>query len=143
MKKLIRRLCLTALILTIFYSKEVRADNIPTMLRTEATAYCNPKGNPTKSGNPTVEGVTLGGKKEWLGQTVAIFFVDENGEPGEFYGFRVFQDTGYGEPSEKYLGMGTSETGEVVDVYMDSYDDCMEWGRKQVYLMFMGEFDWV
>lgn len=46
----------------------------------EATGYSNPHGNPTYSGEETIEGITIAGKKEWIGSLVALYSMDENGK---------------------------------------------------------------
>ena len=99
----------------------------------ECSAYCY-TGNLTASGKPTVEGVTIAGKKEWLGRTAILYEVNDDGGIGEFIGYREFTDTGYGQPSTLYPGYGTIQTGECVDLYFDDRQTALEWGRKKIYI---------
>jgi len=100
----------------------------------EATGYSNPHGNPTYSGEETIEGITIAGKKEWIGSLVALYSMDENGNIGEFFGYREVTDTGYGHNSILYPGKGTIETGETVDIYWENVGDAWDWGSRQVYI---------
>lgn len=86
----------------------------------EATAYCL-SGN-TASGTPTRVGICAG-KKEWLGLTAVVWTLDENGEYDEFLGFLEVKDTG---------GHEKIKNGECIDIYMPTYDECIEFGRKKV-----------
>lgn len=104
-------------------------------LKVSATAYCNPNNNPTCSGEPTIEGVTAAGKRDWLGRKAAIYEVSEN--VLIYYGTRTFTDTGYGRDSEKHPGKGTIQTGEDIDIFFESKQDAKEWGRKTVYIEFL------
>ena len=61
----------------------------------EATGYSNPQGNPTYSGEETIEGITIAGKKEWIGSLIALYSMTDDGKIGEFIGYREVTDTGY------------------------------------------------
>lgn len=98
-----------------------------------STAYCNTAGNLTASGKPTVEGITIAGKEEWLGCVAALYTIREDGGIGEFIGYREFTDTGYGVPSNQYPGMGTIESGETVDIFFERYEEAMQWGSRRIY----------
>lgn len=128
--KLLIRTCLLALIL-LGFTQTAHAE--PRLLKIEATAYCNPHNNPTASGAKTVEGETLSGKRAWMGERVLVFY-EEDGEPGNLYGLMEFQDTG---------GDERIKNGEVIDIFMEEYDDCIEWGRKDVFLLFLDEVEFV
>lgn len=93
----------------------------------EATAYCNPTGNKTYSGTRTTEGLTIAGRKEDVGKCAAVWLVGDDGKLGEFLGYYIVQDTGYGSTGE-------IQRGERVDIYMDSYDACIQFGLRQVYV---------
>ncbi len=134
------RTCLLALMMMLSFSVEARAEKL---VKVDATAYTNPNNNLTYSGNPTVEGVTLGGKKEWIGERVILFYSDEDGSLGELYGCMEFQDTGNGRASRKYPGKTDIETGETIDIYMEDYDDCIEWGRQEMYVLFLDEVEMI
>lgn len=106
----------------------------PELFIVEASAYNNPNGNKTASGNETIEGLTVAAKKDWIGLTVVIYNISEDGSVGELIGYYEIQDTGYGKDSKKYPGKGTIQTGECIDIYMESRDDAIEWGRRNVYI---------
>lgn len=100
-----------------------------------STAYCNPAGNKTADGSDTIEGVTIAGKKEWLGCMAALYEIKEDGEIGEFIGYRQFTDTGYGKDSTLYPGMGTIETGETVDIYWgEDRTGAFQYGERKIYI---------
>lgn len=99
----------------------------------ECSAYCY-NGHCTASGKPTIEGVTIAGKKEWLGRTALLYEVNDDGGVGEFIGYREFTDTGYGTDSTLYPGYGTIQTGECVDLYFNDRQTALEWGRRKIYI---------
>ena len=99
-----------------------------------STAYCNPHGNLTASGKPTIEGITIAGKEEWLGCVAALYTIREDGGIGEFIGYREFTDTGYGVPSNQYPGMGTIESGETIDIFFSDRSTCLAWGNRRIYV---------
>jgi len=99
----------------------------------ECSAYCY-NGRCTATGKPTIEGVTIAGKKEWLGRTALLYEVNDDGGIGEFIGYREFTDTGYGKDSTLYPGYGTIQTGECVDLYFDDEQTALEWGRRKIYI---------
>ena len=99
----------------------------------ECSAYCY-NGRCTASGKPTIEGVTIAGKREWLGRTALLYEVNDDGGIGEFIGYREFTDTGYGTDSTLYPGYGTIQTGECVDLYFDDEQTALEWGRRKIYI---------
>jgi len=99
-----------------------------------STAYNNPNGNPTFSGKPTVEGITIAGRAEWLGCVAALYEINDDGTIGRFIGYREFTDTGYGVDSTQYPGLGTIQTGETVDLYFSDYEVCKKWGEKKIWI---------
>lgn len=99
----------------------------------ECSAYCY-NGRCTASGKPTIEGVTIAGKREWLGRTAVLYEINDDGGIGEFIGYREFTDTGYGKDSTLYPGYGTIQTGECVDLYFDGRQTALEWGRRKIYI---------
>lgn len=90
--------------------------------RVECTAYDNEEGSMTASGRPTVEGLTMAGAKEWIGCTCILYDEDMN-----FVGFYEFTDTGYGRD-------GDIERGETIDLYMESHEEAVRWGRRVMYI---------
>ena len=110
----------------------VEAADLPFVVN--STAYCNPAGNKTADGSDTIEGVTIAGKKEWLGCIAALYEIKEDGNVGDFIGYRTFTDTGYGVDSQLYPGKGTIETGETIDIYFDKYETAKRWGDRKIYV---------
>jgi 3D (Asp-Asp-Asp) domain-containing protein len=90
--------------------------------KVSCTAYDNSESNLTASGHPTIEGLTMAGTREWLGYTCILYDEDMN-----FLGYYEFTDTGYGRD-------GDILRGETVDIYMENYEDAIEWGRRTVYI---------
>lgn len=91
----------------------------------ECTAYCD--SGITASGKPTVEGLTLGGAPEWIGCMAVLYEVDADGSIGDFIGLYEVMDTGWGRD-------GDALRGETVDMFMEDYDACIQWGRRDVYV---------
>ena len=102
---------------------EKRIDGEPFIV--ECTAYCDE--GITASGRPTVEGLTMAGPREWMGCAAVLWKVNEDGTIGEYIGIRQFTDTGYGRD-------GDIQRGETVDIYIPNYDECIEWGRRRIYI---------
>ena len=102
---------------------EERIDAGP--FQVECTAYCDE--GVTASGKNTVEGLTIAGAPEWMGCAAVLYEVAPDGGIGEMIGIYQFTDTGYGRD-------GDIPRGETVDIYMSSESDCIEWGRRTVYL---------
>ena len=87
-------------------------------------------------GRPLIEGLTLAGKREWLGMSAMLYDSDMN-----LLGIYEFRDTGYGQSTGqgnstilKDKSIGTIENGTCIDVYFDTYEKCVEWGRRKVYM---------
>ncbi len=89
--------------------------------RLECTAYY--EGEVTASGQEVREGICAG-KREWLGLT-CIMYEDDGGKPGACIGIYEMLDTG-GEPRIK--------DGSCIDVYMPGREECLEWGRRTVWV---------
>jgi 3D (Asp-Asp-Asp) domain-containing protein len=100
-----------------------RAEDNPygTPFKIESTAYCY--GEITASGQAVREGIAAG-RKEWMGLT-AILYTDDNGKVGDIIGIYEILDTG---------GDERIKNGTCIDIYMLDYDDCREWGRKNVWI---------
>lgn len=88
-----------------------------------ATAYC--LNGRTATGTQTREGIAAG-PPEWFGMMAAVY-EDSDGAPGDLIGLYRIEDTG-GEPIR---------TGRVLDIWMPTEEECLEFGNKkvQVYLM--------
>ena len=92
------------------------------VLMMEATAYCY--GNITKTGTSPVEGRTIAVDPEVipLGSKV---YVSCDTWP-EIDGTYVAEDT------------GGAIKGNIIDVYMQDYDTCLQFGRRQVEVRVLG-----
>lgn len=86
-----------------------------------ATAYCL-KGT-TASGTQTRSGVAAS-KREWFGRTAKVY-KNSNGNIGELIGVYTIEDTG-GKPIQN---------GSVIDLWMPTRDECLQFGRKTVYVI--------
>ena len=88
------------------------------------------------TGKSLVEGLTLAGPVKWLGKSAALYDMDMN-----YLGTYEFTDTGYGQPTGrgtskllKGKSIGTIENGTCIDIYFNTYADCVSWGRRKVYI---------
>ena len=132
MRKLSKIIFILVLIMLTLRLLTVNAEGIPPEeriggepFRAECTAYCN--SGITASGKPTVEGLTLGGAPEWIGCMAVLYEVDDDGTIGDFIGLYEVMDTGWGRD-------GDALRGETVDMFMEDYDACIQWGRRDVYV---------
>ena len=84
----------------------------------DSTAYCE-TGDPTASGKWPREGVTVAVDPDVipLGSAVMIW-----GEDGEWMGIYEAQDT------------GRLIRGRIIDLYIQDYDQCIEYGRQRIYV---------
>ena len=106
----------------------------PVSYLVESTAYYNPNNNLCYDGTYPVEGVTLAGKKEWLGKSVRLYEC-KDGEVGSLIGVYEFHDTGFGNDLDGD-GVGSIQDGSCIDIFMENKSDCIEWGRRHVYMQF-------
>ena len=83
-----------------------------------ATAYC--LDGTTATGTHTREGIAAS-KREWFGKKARVYWND-GGQPGELIGEYVIEDTG-GRPIRN---------GSVIDIWMPTRDQCMEFGKRLV-----------
>ena len=132
MRKLSKIIFILVLIMLTLRLLTVNAEGIPPEeriggepFRAECTAYCD--SGITASGKPTVEGLTLGGAPEWIGCMAVLYEVDDDGTIGDFIGLYEVMDTGWGRD-------GDALRGETVDIFMEDYDACIQWGRRDVYV---------
>lgn len=89
----------------------------------EATAYCE-TGNPCADGTWPVEGLTVAGKRAWIGKTILIY-EDAGGVAGELLMIGEIRDTG-GHPKIK--------AGKCIDIFMDSESEAINFGRQKVWI---------
>ena len=88
-----------------------------------STAYYG--GGNTASGRPAKVGhVAVNPEIIPYGTKLYIVATD-----GTVYGYAIAADTG---------GFVNHSTNTVVDVYLDTYDDCVQWGRKNVNVYVLG-----
>ncbi len=99
----------------------------------ESTAYYNKYNQPCKDGSWPVAGLTIAGRKEWLGKTCLVYETEEDGSIGSLLGIYEFRDTGFGNDLDQD-GIGSIEAGTCIDIYMDTYEECMNWGRRMVWI---------
>lgn len=96
---------------------EVQPEKYHSMI---ATAYC--LDGTTASGTQTRQGIAAS-KREWFGKTAKVYSND-NGAVGELIGSYVIEDTG-GTPIRN---------GSVIDLWMPTREQCMNFGRRLVYV---------
>ena len=88
------------------------------------TCYC--EHGTTASGAYTRYGIAAG-KKEWLGYTLEVNRINEDGSVGDFVGFFEFKDTGAGMDTDGD-GKGDSiKNGQSIDIWVASLADAYEW----------------
>jgi 3D (Asp-Asp-Asp) domain-containing protein len=88
----------------------------------EATAYCY--GNITKTGTSPVEGRTIAVDPEVIPLGSRVYVSCESWP--EVNGWYIAEDTG-----------GVIK-GNIIDVYMQDYDTCLQFGRRQVEVRVLG-----
>lgn len=100
----------------------------------ESTAYT---GDPYCADGSRPKPGVLAGKREWIGKSVELYDSEYN-----YMGDYTFHDVGYGQStgwgtSSLVRGkhVGTIEAGECIDIYMDTYSECIDYGRRTVYMV--------
>lgn len=88
----------------------------------ESTAYCH--GEITADGSKVRLGIAAA-KKEWLGLTAVLYEVKQDGTIGAVLGYYEIKDTG---------GDDQIKNGTCIDIYMPEEEDCIRYGRQQVYI---------
>lgn len=117
-------------------------DIVSDLVLVSSTAYYDVRGVGYGAlGKPLVEDLTVAGKVEWLGMSCAIYECNEDGSVGDFIGYYEFTDTGYGQETgygeSRILEgrtIGTIESGQCIDIYFSTYEQCVQYGRKNVYV---------
>lgn len=109
----------------------------PTYIEVGSTAYCDPVDKPLASGEYPRAGHTLAGKREWMGLEADLYDSEMN-----YMGTYRFEDVGYGRStgygdSELFPGrnLGDIETGDTIDIWFGTEMECLEYGRKRVYMV--------
>ena len=104
--------------------EEVKGDPFKKPVKIRCTCYC--ENGKTATGKQTRYGI-VAGKKEWLGYTLEINAIAEDGSVGELVGLFEFQDTGAGMDTDGD-GKGDSiKKGQSIDVWVASLRDAYEW----------------
>lgn len=119
---------LAALFVTIpAYGSESILDGYEVYTQTEiemqtaqATAYC--LNGTTATGAKTRIGICAS-KPEWFGKVLALY-KDADGSPGDFIGYFECVDT----------GSTPIRNGQVIDVWLPTYNECMQFGRQKVWI---------
>jgi 3D (Asp-Asp-Asp) domain-containing protein len=102
---------------------EVETDDA--YIEMQATAYCI--DGTTATGTHTRKGICAG-KREWFGKT-AVVYADNHGEIGDLIGIYKVEDTG-GDPIRN---------GKVLDIWVPSYDEAIQFGRRKVHVYILNE----
>jgi 3D (Asp-Asp-Asp) domain-containing protein len=92
------------------------------ILTCEATAYCY--GSVTKTGTSPVEGRTIAVDPEVIPLGSRVYVSCESWP--EVNGWYIAEDT------------GGAIKGNIIDVYMQDYDTCLQFGRRQVEVRVLG-----
>lgn len=114
------------------------------MLLVSSTAYYDEYNRHSASMRELIEGHSIAGKVSWLNRSVNIYKCNSDGTVGDFIGTHTFDDTGYGAESgigeSKILEdrtVGTIENGTCIDFFFDTEAECVDYGRRNVYIQFI------
>lgn len=128
---LIEVFCLLAIVSILFsiatirvFASEPKDMQGIDLISMEATAYCY--GTTRCDGGKVRTGICATDAKHY-GMTACIYEQNDDGSIGDLIGIYECLDTG-GERIRK---------GEVIDIYNPSYDWCVNFGRKKVYVIFV------
>ena len=113
------------------------------LIKVSSTAYYEKSSRHSASGRKLVEGYSIAGMVKWLNKSVNIYKCNKDGSVGELLGTYRFDDTGYGADSgmgdSKILDgrtVGTIENGTCIDFYYTTESECIDYGRRNVYIQF-------
>ncbi|MBE6014750.1 MAG: hypothetical protein E7241_05220 [Lachnospiraceae bacterium] len=112
----------------------------PELVPVEVTAYYDYMHHLGigRDGRPLVEGLTIAGPEAWLGYTIALYDLDYT-----LIGLYEVRDIGYGKSLGWKYGasklrrgspIGDIEAGKTLDLYFESKQDCLNWGRRKCYM---------
>lgn len=102
----------------------------------ESTAYYNKYSQFCFDGTYPEEGITIAGKEEWIGKTAILYYEKDDGSIGEMIGIFEFHDTGFGNDLDGD-GIGSIEGGTCIDIFMERKEDCIQWGRRNVWIQIL------
>lgn len=91
-----------------------------------ATAYC--LQGKTASSEYVREGI-VASKPEWIGKKVIIYYEHKDGTLGECLGCFDVKDT----------GGDNIQAGRVIDIWMPTYEQCKQFGRRRVAVFLIDE----
>lgn len=107
----------------------------------DSTAYYDKYKVRKVHGYTLTEGRTLAGMTAWRGKWVELYRVNKDGTVGSLIGSYRFEDVGYGQSTGygrskllKGKSVGTIECGLCIDIYFDTYKECINYGRRKVYM---------
>lgn len=103
----------------------------------DSTAYYNKYNRKCSDGTYPKANHTLAGMIEWRGRKVDLYDLEYN-----YIGEYTFNDVGYGKPTGigksrllKGKSIGDIEAGKCIDIYMNTYNECMNYGRRDLYMV--------
>lgn len=130
-------ICFVTLVIG-FSTPAYAQEKAPELKKVDVTAYYDYRYHLGigKDGRPLVEGLTIAGKEEWLGYTIALYDLDF-----KLIGLYEVRDTGYGKSlkygkSKLHKGqpLGDIEAGLTLDLFFNDKADCIKWGRQKCYM---------
>lgn len=96
----------------------------PEYKKMQATAYC--LTGKRCDGGAVRRGIASAAP-EYYGMAAAVY-INDDGKPGEFLGWYEILDTG---------GNEGIRNGSVLDIWMPTYEECIQFGRKDVLVVFV------
>ncbi len=110
-----------AMMIALLITNKVKADEV-LLHKAWATAYSI--HGITATNTETIEGKTLASKPEWFGCTAVVWLDDGDGiiKPANYIGTYTVEDT----------GGKNIRNGSVIDIYISSWDEAVEFGSKRV-----------
>lgn len=126
-----------------YVSADYVSEDAP-MIKVSSTAYWDEYNRTSASGRELKQGHSVAGRVCWLGKTIKVYERNEDGSVGKLRGTYKFDDTGYGAESGKGQSkilegktIGTIENGTCIDFYFNNADDCVNYGRQDIYIQFV------
>lgn len=114
------------------------------LLRLSSTAYWDKYHRHSASGRRLLRNFSLAGKVSWLGRRCRLYRCNKDGSVGKLLGTYRFDDTGYGRATGvgsssilKGRTVGNIENGTCVDIFKNTENDCVAYGRRNVYLQWL------
>lgn len=133
MRRVIRAIVLAAIVFIINLSLQFyvfAADTGIEPVKIRCTCYCYNSGV-TAAGTKPKQGLTVAGRKEWMGKACVLYRINEEGEIGDLIGMYQFLDTG-GELISQ---------GKRIDVYRNTLDECHDWVNEYGDYVYMQVID--